>query len=108
MKRYNWGTSDEANRILVTKGNREYPKDLFRGIKFKRGYQPRSNLVKNEKGDLLADSHNILNRLKNYFSWLLNVNCFSDVGQLEMQVAEPFTLDPSSVGVENSTEIIKF
>jgi hypothetical protein len=31
-----------------------------------RGYQPRSNLVKNENGDLLADSHNIVNRWKNY------------------------------------------
>jgi hypothetical protein len=36
--------------------------DLYRGInEFKRGYQPRSNLVKGENGDLLADSHNILN-----------------------------------------------
>jgi hypothetical protein len=35
---------------------------LFRGINaFKRGYQPRSNLVKDENGDLFADSHNILN-----------------------------------------------
>jgi hypothetical protein len=42
-------------------------RDLYRGINyFKRGYQPRSNLVKNENGDLLADSHNILNRWKNY------------------------------------------
>jgi hypothetical protein len=29
---------------------------------FKRGYQPRSNLVKAENADLLADYHNILNR----------------------------------------------
>jgi hypothetical protein len=35
--------------------------------------QPRSSLVKDENGDLLADSHNILNRWKNYFSQLLNV-----------------------------------
>jgi hypothetical protein len=42
--------------------------DLYRGInKFKRSYQPRSNLLKEENGDLLADSHNILNWLKNYF-----------------------------------------
>jgi hypothetical protein len=27
---------------------------------FKKGYQPRTNLVKDEKGDLLADSHSIL------------------------------------------------
>jgi hypothetical protein len=27
-----------------------------------RGYQPRNDLVKDENGDLLADSDNILNR----------------------------------------------
>jgi hypothetical protein len=32
---------------------------------FKRGYQPRNNLVKDENGDLLPDCHNILNRWKN-------------------------------------------
>jgi hypothetical protein len=36
------------------------------------GYQPRHKIVKDENGDLLADSHNILNRWKNYFSQLLN------------------------------------
>jgi hypothetical protein len=36
-------------------------RDLYRGINdFKKGYQPRSNLVKDENGDLLADSHNNL------------------------------------------------
>jgi hypothetical protein len=35
---------------------------------FKRGYQPRNDLVKDENGDLLADSHNILNGWKSYFS----------------------------------------
>jgi hypothetical protein len=39
--------------------------DLYRGInKLKKGYQCRSNLVKVENADLLADSHNILNRWK--------------------------------------------
>jgi hypothetical protein len=33
-------------------------RDLYRGIDgFKRGYQPRNNLVKDENGDLLADFH---------------------------------------------------
>jgi hypothetical protein len=37
-------------------------RDLYRGInEFKRGHQPRNNLVKDENCDLLADSHNILN-----------------------------------------------
>jgi hypothetical protein len=36
---------------------------LCRGIHyFKKGYQPRTNVVKDEIGDLLADSYNILNR----------------------------------------------
>jgi hypothetical protein len=49
--------------------------DLYRGInKFKRGYQPRSYLVMDENGDLIADSHNILNTWQNDFSQLLNVH----------------------------------
>jgi hypothetical protein len=42
-------------------------RDPYRGInKFKKAYQPRNNLVKDENGDLLVSSHNILNRWKNY------------------------------------------
>jgi hypothetical protein len=42
-------------------------KDLNRGInEFKRGYQPRTNVINDEIGNLLADSHDILNRWKNY------------------------------------------
>jgi hypothetical protein len=44
--------------------------------------------VKDENGDLLADSHNILNRWKNYFSQLLNVHSVSDVRQIEVHTAE--------------------
>jgi hypothetical protein len=54
---------------LATNSKNKNIIDLYRGINdFKRGQQPRSNLVKAENGDLLADSHNILNRWKNYFS----------------------------------------
>jgi hypothetical protein len=50
-------------------------RELYRGInEFKRGYQPRNNFVKYKNGDLLVDSHNILNRWKKYFSKLLNVH----------------------------------
>jgi flagellar basal body rod protein FlgC len=39
--------------------------DLYRGISdFKKCYQPRSNVAKDEKGDLITDSH----RLSQYFS----------------------------------------
>jgi hypothetical protein len=65
---------------LATNSKNKNIRGLSRGInEFKKGYQPRSNFVKDEKGDLLADSHNILNRRKNYFSQLLNVHRVSDV-----------------------------
>jgi hypothetical protein len=41
--------------------------------------------VKDDNGDLLADSHNILNRWKNYLSQLLNVHNVSDVRQIEVR-----------------------
>jgi hypothetical protein len=40
--------------------------------------------VKDNSGDLLEDSHNILNRQKHYFSQLLNVHRSSDVRQIEI------------------------
>jgi hypothetical protein len=43
--------------------------------------------VKDESDDLLADSHNILNRWKNYYSQLLNVHRVSDVRQKYIQLS---------------------
>jgi hypothetical protein len=51
--------------------------------------------VKDENGDLLADSHIILNRWKNYFSQLLNVHRASDVRQIEIHTAETLVPDPT-------------
>jgi hypothetical protein len=56
--------------------------------------------VKDENGDLLADSQNILNRWKNYFSQLLNVHRISDVRQIEIHTAEPLVPDPSPFEIE--------
>jgi hypothetical protein len=66
---------------------------------FKRGYQPRRNILKNENGDLLADSHNILNRWKNFYQ-LLDVLSVSVVGHIEMHTAEPALPDSSHFDVE--------
>jgi hypothetical protein len=39
-------------------------RDLYRGINdIKKGYQPRTRIVKDEKGDLVVDSHSIMVRL---------------------------------------------
>jgi hypothetical protein len=76
-------------------------RDPYRGInEFKRGYQPRSNLVKDENGDLLADSNTILNRLKSYFSQLLNVHDINDVRQIEIHTAEPLVSGRNHLEVE--------
>jgi hypothetical protein len=56
--------------------------------------------VKDENGHLLEESHNILNRLRNYFSRLLNVHNVSDVRQIEVHTAEPLLPGPSRLEVE--------
>jgi hypothetical protein len=69
---------------------------VYKGInEFKR-----SNLVKDENGDLIGDSHQILNRRKNYFSQLLNVYRVSDVRQMEIHIAEPLVHDPGHFVLE--------
>jgi hypothetical protein len=55
--------------------------------------------VKDKNGDLLADSHNILNRWKN-FSQLLNVHNVSEVRQIELHTAEPLAPGPSRLELE--------
>jgi hypothetical protein len=76
---------DRMNELATNSKNKNI-RHLYTGInEFNMGYQPRNNLVKDENGDLLADSHYILNRWKNYFSQLLNVHNVSDLGQLEVR-----------------------
>jgi hypothetical protein len=60
-------------------------RDLYRGIKdFKKGYRPRTNIVKDEKGDLITDSHIIMARWRNYLFQLFDVHGVNDVRQTEM------------------------
>ena len=75
-------------------------RDLYRGINdFKKGYQPRTIIVKDEKGDLVGDYHSIMMRWKNCFSQLLNVHGAKDVRQEEIHTAEPLLPAPSAFEV---------
>jgi hypothetical protein len=74
---------------------------------FKRGYKPRNNLLKDENDDLLADSHSILNRWKNYFSQLLNVHNVRDVRQIEVHMAETLVPGSSRLVVEIAIATLK-
>jgi hypothetical protein len=67
----------------------------------------RTNLVKDERGDLLVDHHKILNRWKNYFCQLLNVHGAGGVRQTEMHTAKPFVPEPSASEVEVATGKLK-
>jgi hypothetical protein len=63
--------------------------------------------VRDENGDVLADSHNILNDWKNYFSQLLYVHYVSDVRQIAVHKAEPLVPGPSCLKVEISIAKLK-
>jgi hypothetical protein len=50
------------NEIELNSKNKNI-RDLYRGItEFRKGYQPKTNLVKDEGGDLLVDPRKILTR----------------------------------------------
>jgi hypothetical protein len=56
-------------------------RDLYRGInEFKKGYQPRINIIKDENGNLI-DPQNVLNTWKNFFNQVLNVHGFMMSGR---------------------------
>jgi hypothetical protein len=64
---------DKINELESNSKNKNI-RELYRDInEFKKGNQPRTNLVKDEKGDLLVDPYKMLNRWMNYFCQLLNV-----------------------------------
>jgi hypothetical protein len=54
---------------LETNSKNNNIREFYRGLSdFKNGYQPRTNIVKDEKSDVVAESHSILARRRNYFS----------------------------------------
>jgi hypothetical protein len=83
-------------------------RDLYRGINdVKKGYQPRTRIVNDEKVDLVADSYSIIVRWRNFFSQILNVHGVSDVRQAEIHTAEPLLFEPSALEFELAFERLK-
>jgi len=75
-------------------------RDLYRGINdLKKGYQPRTIIVKDDKGELVADPHSIMARWRKYFAQLLNVHEDDDVRQAEIHTVEPLVPEPSAFEV---------
>jgi hypothetical protein len=81
---------------------------LYRGINdIKKGYQPRTNILTDEKRGLVADSHSILARRRNYFSQILNVHGVNDIRQTEIHTSEPVIPEPSASDIELAIEKLK-
>ena len=90
---------------LETNGKMKYIRDIYKGInEFKKGSQPGTNIVKDEMGDFVADSHSILARWRNHFSQLFNVHRVNDIRQTEMHTTEPLMPEPSAFEVEMAIE----
>jgi hypothetical protein len=63
--------------------------------------------VKDENGDMLADTHYILNRWKNYFTQLLQCIVSGMLRQIEIHTAEPLVPGSSHLEVEIATGKLK-
>ena len=64
-------------------------------------------MIKNENEELLSDSNSILNRWKDCFGQLLNVHKGNDVGDSQIQTAEPLIPEPTLLEVEVAIEKLK-
>jgi hypothetical protein len=86
---------------LETNNKNKNIRDLYRGInEFKKGYQPRTNIIKDENGNLLADPPVCLEKVEKFFNQVLNVHGAHDVRQMDIHTAEPLVPEPSLVEVE--------
>jgi len=86
---------------LETNSKTKNIRDFYRGVNdFKKGHQPRTNILKDEKGDLFADSHSILARL-------FSLHGVNDVRQMEIHTTEPLVPEPSAFEIELVIEKLK-
>jgi len=94
---------------LETNSKIKNVRDMYRGINdFTKRYQLRTNIVKDEKGNLVADCHSILARWRNNFSQLLNVQHGVNYGmQTEIHTTEPLIPEPSAFEFELVIEKLK-
>jgi len=93
---------------LETNSKNKSIRDLYRGISdFKKGYQPRNNIVKDEKGVLVTAPHSILARWRSHLSQLFNVPGVNDVQQTEIHTRQPLVPELSEYEFEMGIENLK-
>jgi hypothetical protein len=73
--------------VLETNNKTKSIRNLYRVInEFRKGYQLRINNIKDENGNLIADTYSVLNSWENFFNQFLNVDGLHDVRQMDMCV----------------------
>jgi hypothetical protein len=78
----------------------------YRGVNdFKKGYQPRTNIVKDKKGGFVADSHRSFARWRNHLSYVECTLHGDGVRRTEIQTAE--LLVPESSAFEVAMAVCK-
>ena len=68
-----------------------------------KGYQPRTNTVQNERGDLVTNPHSIWSKWRNHFSQLVNIHGVN-VRQTAKHTAEQLVPELSAFEVEMAIE----
>jgi hypothetical protein len=82
--------------------------NLCRAISaLENGYQTRTNIVKDEKRGLVANTYSIVARWRNYFSQPLNVRRVKGVRHTEIYTAEPLVIGSSAFEIESAIEKLK-
>jgi len=95
---------DELESNNKIKNNRDCHRDIS---DIKKGYQPKTNLVEDEKGDLVTDSYSILARWRNHFCQLLNILGVNNIRHTEIPTTQPLMPQPSAFEVEMAIEKLK-
>jgi hypothetical protein len=72
-----------------------------------KGYELGTNVAKDENGDLVADSHSVLNRWKSYFCHLLTVHGVNDFREAELHTAGTLLSEVSSFEFQIAIEKLK-
>ena len=70
-------------------------------------YPPRTNVVENEKVDLVSHPYSIGSMWMNYFSQLWNVHGVNDIRHTEIHTAQPLVPEPSAFEFELAIENLK-
>lgn len=76
-------------------------------MNLRRGYQPRPNIVNDEKGEMLANSNIVLSRLKSHAYQLLSVYAVNPIRQTEIHTSEPVVSKLCAFEAEMVSEELK-